>query len=106
MKKEKYSCKYVLKGENYSSEGILVGTIDDIKKSIKKKFNKNLKSSSNIEFGILVSEGEFLTFKVAEINFNIEDLNVCVSKINHGLEEIEYLIDSTFTLDSYNKIKI
>lgn len=106
MNKDKYSCKYVLKGEDYSSKGVLVGTIEDIKKSIKKKFNKDLKLSSNIEFGILVTQGEPSPIEVAGLIFNLEDLNVCVSKIEHGLEEIEYLIDSTFALDDYNKLKI
>ena len=101
MNKEKYSCRYVLNGDDYSCEGVLVGTIDDIKKSIKKKFNKDLKHSSNIEFGFLVSQSETSPIEVAGLIFNLEDLKVQVSKIQHGLTEIEYIIDSTF---AYHRI--
>jgi hypothetical protein len=95
-----------LKGGDYSSEGVLVGTIEDIKKSIKKKFNKNLKLSSNTEFGILVFQDELSPIEIAGIVFNLKDLNVHTSKVEHGLAEIEYLIDSTFAIDSYNKLKV
>lgn len=106
MNKEKYSCKYVLNGDDYSSSGILVGTIDDIKKFIKRKFNKDLKFKSNIEFGILVCQGDASPIEVAGLIFNLEDLQVHVTKIEHGLVEIEYFIDSTFVLDDYNKLKV
>jgi hypothetical protein len=102
----KYSCKYVLNGRDYSSEGFLAGTVEEIKKSIEKKFNKYLKLSSNIEFGILACRGEFTSTEVAGIIVNLKDLKIYVSKIEHGFEEIEYLIDSTFAIDSYNKLKV